>query len=378
MANKILSGIRSLILLSAVSANLNAGLVAPESLVHLQQSADLIIVGTTTAATQSSTVADLSIRVSRVIQGDETFVGSSIAAHWNSGHMNTTVREGTAPLNGSGIWFLQKASNGWRVLPVLQGAADFKDLFFPTSSGPLPNAYAYSEASSAVDKLASEIGTAIEADNGEGFQLLALHSGLLREMKSPVWGRLYQRMADSTSPERKVLGLSGLIRDGNGSALTAAAPIVASLGENRAQAMLLLSIRDYFRATDTDSVAAVGHAATDSKNNPAFREAAAYALAAIHNAASLPFLAALLDDTDQNLRIQGIRGIASFANGLAVQTSEGVPSLAHLQLPEKAPYKTADTVAHLALGPQGIARQEPYYLSFWKDWWNQNRASLGY
>jgi hypothetical protein len=209
-------------------------------------------------------------------------------------------------------------------------------------------------------------------------RLYALHSGLLGELKSPVWGRMYQRMADSTSPEPKILGLSGLIRDGNASAVAAAAPVAALVGDNRAQAILLLSIRDFFRATDTDSVTAIGHGATDSTNSAAFREAAAHALAAIHTATALPFLATLLDDSNQNLRIEAIGGMAAFANGLAVQTSAGMPSLAHLQFRPNAPYKTADTVAHLALGRQAVAPNEASYLSFWKTWWGQNRASLGY
>lgn len=372
------SGICSLLLLLVVSASLYGGLVAPESLVHLQQNADLIIVGNTTGATQSGTVVDLSILVSRVIKGDTALAGRPIAAHWMSGRLDTMVSGGRVDVSGSGIWFLQQAANGWRVLPVVQGNVEFNGLYFPTSSGPVLNAYAYSQTASVVDKLASEIGAAIEHGNGYGFQLYATQTAVLDELKSPIWGLLYQRMANSTSAERKILGLSGLIRAGNASALAAAAPIASSLGDHPAQGILLLSIRDFFRATDPDSVAAVGRATTDFSQSTAFREAAAHALAAIHTAAALPFLATLLDDPNQNLRIEAIGGMAAFANGLAVQTSAGVPSLAHLQLPSSAPYKTAETVAHLALGRQAIAPNEASYLSFWKAWWAQNRASLGY
>lgn len=372
------SAISSLLPLLVVSASLYGSLVAPDSLVHLQQNADLIIVGNTTGAAQSGTVVGLSILVNRVIKGDTALTGRSIVAHWMSGRPDTMVSGGTVGVSGSGIWFLQQAANGWRVLPVVQGNVEFNGLYFPASSGPILNAYAYSQAASVGDKLASEIGSAIENQDGYDFQLYALQTGMLDELKSPIWGLLYQRMANSTSAERKILGLSGLIRAGNASALAAAAPITSSLGDHPAQGILLLSIRDFFRATNVDSVVAIGRAATDSSQSAAFREAAAHALAAIHTATALPFLATLLDDPNQNLRIEAIGGMAAFANGLAVQTSAGVPSLAHLQLPSNAPYKTVETVAHLALGPQAIAPNEGSYLSFWKAWWVQNRASLGY
>ncbi len=372
------SGVCSLLLLLVVSADLFGGLVAPGSLQDLQQNANLIIVGNATGAVQSGTVVDLSILVSRVIKGDTALAGRSIAAHWMSGRVDTMVSRGSADSRGDGLWFLQQASNGWRVLPVVQGNVEFTGLYFPVSSGPILNAYAYSQTASVVDKLASEIGAAIENQNGYNFQLYALQTGMLDELKSPIWGLLYQRMANSTSAERKILGLSGLIRAGNASALAAAAPITSSLGDHPAQGILLLSIRDFFRATDADSVVAIGSSATDSSQSAAFREAAAHALAAIHTAASLPFLATLLEDPNQNLRIEAIGGMAAFANGLAVQTSGGVPSLSHLQLPSNAPYKTVETVAHLAFGRQAIAPNEASYLSFWKSWWEQNRASLGY
>ena len=90
---------------------------------------------------------------------------------------------------------------------------------------------------------------------------------------------------------------------------------------------------------------------------------------------ALPYLAALLDDPDPDLRAEGVGGLGAFANGLPVQTSANVPSLGYLQRPASAPYMTKETDANFALGPG--AETEPR-LSFWKTWWLQNRTSLGY
>jgi hypothetical protein len=123
---------------------------------------------------------------------------------------------------------------------------------------------------------------------------------------------------------------------------------------------------------------AVGRVATDSLMPTTLREVTTHALAAVHTAAALLFLATLLDDPDLNLRVEAVGGMGAFANGLPVQTRQRVATLAYLQFPANAPYKTQDTVAHFALGRQAIAANETSYISFWKDWWSKNRANLGY
>jgi len=176
------------------------------------------------------------------------------------------------------------------------------------------------------------------------------------------------------------MGLSGLIRAGVGAALASATQGESTFaGYPIENGVLLQSVRDFFRATDPGSIAALGQAATDSTNpNLPFRRAAAHALAGIHTISTLPYLATLLDDADALLRTEGIGGIGSFANGLPIQTAAGVPGLAHLQLPASAPYRTPATVANFALGPQAIQSNESTYLSFWQQWWLQNKAALGY
>lgn len=116
----------------------------------------------------------------------------------------------------------------------------------------------------------------------------------------------------------------------------------------------------------------------DSTNPTPLREAIAHALSAIHTAATLPYLATLFDDPDINLRIEAIGGVGAFANGLPIQTLSGTPSLAHLQFPAAAPYMTTDTQLHFALGALAIVPNEAAYLSYWKQWWLQNKTTLGF
>ncbi len=367
-------GIWSAVLgVSLFGTRLCGTLIAPQSPLWLEQKADLVVVGTSGEAVMHSNTLSFTLRVDRVIKGDSTKTGTSIPAVW----MSSGAAGASGSLNVSGLWFLQQTASAWNILPVVQGTLDFSQTYFPTPAGPVLSAYTYSQSASAQDKLASEISSGIEASTGYVFQYYAVfEAGLLDDLRSPVLTRLYQRLAASAN--NRLLGLSGLIRNGDATALAEAARTAAADQGNQAEGALLLSIRAYFRSADPSAVAVLGATATDSSNsNTAFREAAAHALAAIHTAASLPFLATLLDDPDPNLRVEAVGGIGAFANGLAVQTAAGMPSLAHLQLPAKAPYKTADTVAHLAFG-RAIAANEAFYVLFWKSWWEQNRASIGY
>ncbi len=362
-----------------VATSLHGGLVAPQSILTLEKNADLIVNGTATGTIQSGTTVNFSLQVSRVIKGDATLSGTSIAAFWVNVNQDTAGSGISGDVSYSGIWFLQRAESAWRVIPVVQGEMALTGVYFPSPPGPIVSAYVYTQAAPLKDKLASEISSALESNNGYHLQLYFLQSGLLDELGSPVLNLLYQRMAASTSAEQRALGLGGLIRAGNASALAAAAQTASAISGDPAVGPLLLSIREYFRPTDAASVVVLGKAATDSSNtNVAFREVAAHALAAIHTTAALPFLATLLDDSDLNMRVEAVGGMGAFANGLAVQTRAGIPSLANLQLPNTAPYKTAETVAHLAFGRPAIVANEASLVSFWKGWWAQNRTSTGY
>jgi hypothetical protein len=314
------------------------------------------------------------LEVSRVVKGDPAVVGSVIPVDWTSGG---GIRGSLASFaaSGNGLWFLQRSSSGWLLLPFVDGGVALSDTFIPLPSGPILSAYAYAATAPLSDKVASEVSFAIEAANGGGAQLSGLQHGLLDQLNSPVIQRLYNRMSASASPNQKILGLSGLIRGGSAEALSAALQATSSFGDYPFETGVLSeSIRNEFRATDANSVEILGQIATEPRGpSLPLREAASHALASIHTKQALPYLAALLDDPDSNLKSEGVGGLGAFANGLPVQTPANITSLGYLQRPASAPYMTDETVANLVLGPGADA-----YLSFWKTWWLQNRVALGY
>lgn len=352
-----------------------ASLIAPQSVADLEQNATLIVVASATAAPNGITNSVL-LNVIRVVKGDNTLTGSTITVKWTPTSANAGA---VGP--GAGIWFLQQSSTGWNLLPVVQGNVPLVMTYYPTSAtGALIAAYAYASTASTTDKLASELSSAIESSTDAGsLPLASLNYGTLEQLQSPVITALYQRLSRSGSPQQQALGFAGLVRQGRSAALTSAATVATGFaGYPVENGILLLSIRDQFRASDGSSVKALGQIAADTTANQPFREAAAHALAAIHTTESLPFLAQLLSDGDATLRVEAIGGLSSFANGLPAQTASGTPSLAHLQLPVGGPYQTPETIANFAMGSQAIEQNESRYLTFWQTWWSEHKSQLGY
>jgi hypothetical protein len=84
----------------------------------------------------------------------------------------------------------------------------------------------------------------------------------------------------------------------------------------------------------------------------------------MHPRESLPYLAKLLDDTNQALRTRGVIGLSFFANGVGVQSPSGAPSM-HLNNPSPTPYRTEQTARYLGFD----SANETEWIAFWKAWW---------
>jgi len=357
-----------------------ANIVAWQSLTALAESADLIVVGTGSGTGQAGAVLNFNVYVVRVVKGDQTVTGTNVAVTWSlpaTSPSSPAVSSGATA--GTGLWFLQRSSAGWTLLPVITGGVLFNQTYIPGGTEPLPTGYIYPASAPLSDKIASEVGSAIESGTATTAQIFGLYFGPLDQLNSPITQVIYRRLSSSTLTNQQILGFAGRIREGDSTAVIGVAAVESSLAKYPIESSILLaSLRNDFRATDAQSVTALGQIASAATSNTALREAAAHALAAIHTREALPSLAALLDDNDASVRAEGVGGLGAFANGLPVQTSAANSSLSHLQLPPTAPYKTEATVANFAQGLQTVATKEAGYISFWKSWWTENRSSLGY
>ncbi len=354
------------------------GLIAPQSVPDLQQRADLIVVGTASGHLREDSPVFL-LHITRVVKGDSTIAGSSLSVTWSNWAAGASFTKGPVTAEGAGLWFLRRAPNGWLLIPVVDGAVPLNMTYFAEPAGPILSAYSYAAVAPVTDKLAAELCSAIESlQDAYSFQLYALLRGDLDQLRSSVVPLLYTRMANSNVTQQQMLGLSGLIREGAGSVLATASQSASRFQSHALEYGILLgAIRDQFRSPDNSSISMLGQNSTNTALPLSFRESCAHALAAIHTAGALPYLASLFADRDDKLRAEAIGGMGSFANGLPIQTAAGVPALAHLQFSPNAPYRTNDTIANFAMG-QIAAGKEAALLSFWERWWSTNKAALGF
>lgn len=328
------------------------------------------MVATASGSLPANSSGTFSLQITRVVKGDSTLAGGGIPVGWVNGDAATSA-------SGSGIWFLAQAAAGWQLIPAMQGTVPMNMTFFAAPATPILARYAYAEEATLSDKLASELCSAIETSGGtSGWPMSTLFEGQLERLQSPVVGVLFQRLSNSTSVPQEILGLAGQIRSGSGAALQAAAQSAAAFESSPVElGNLLLSVREDYRPSDGASVTALGQIA-DSSSLPAdFRVAAAHALAAVHTASALPYLANLFGDADTNVRVEAIGGFALFVSGFPSQAPG--TGLAYLQTQASAPFKNSSTMAHFALGYQAVEKNESFYLSFWQQWWAQNGAPLG-
>ena len=190
-------GLWTVLALFLAAASLHGGLMAPQSVVALQQTADLIVNASSTQVVQNgSTVVTFSLNVIRVIKGEPSLAGVSIGASWAGGNQS-----GAPNSSASGIWFLRKAGGSWQAIPVVQGAMELSAVYFPAPAN-LVSAYAYDQSAALRDKLASELASAVESNDGYNFSLYGLQSGLLDDLQSPIIELLYERMATSANFHR--------------------------------------------------------------------------------------------------------------------------------------------------------------------------------
>jgi hypothetical protein len=193
-------------LLLLAGSNAYASIAGQRSLAELEQSADLIVVGGAGGGVQSGSMLSFKLQVSRVVKGDPTVAGTTIAVDWAMTTQAGPPGAGSSQATGDGPWFLQLSSSGWGLLPAMRGGVLFSDTYIPEPPGAILSAYAYRPKAALSDKVASEISAGLEAAVGGGAKLSGLYS-LLDGLQSPVIQLLYERMSASASLNQKILGV---------------------------------------------------------------------------------------------------------------------------------------------------------------------------
>lgn len=367
-----------LFLMFQAASSLDASYAAPVSLSSLASKADLVVVANVLGTLQQGWDTSVTLEVDRVLKGT-AIPGSTVTLQYQ---ISTTI-----PLDAinfprvddkwarglHGLWFLKKTEGGgWTLLPTTAGPSiPFEDLFVPLPAGPLSADFSYSPSDDVMDKIARELGAALDKHVARGPAFLVLER--LGKTNSPGVLWLYRRLIGSPEPALRVMGWAGILRLGDLSALAHIEQELPRLSEPVDFEPASLAIGDVLDA-DPSVVEALGRIATSTAASVSLRRNAAYALFSIHTKETLPFLAKLFDDVDKEVRREAMAGLASFANSGYLPerplTRNGQPVAR-----AESPYVTKETLEHFP-SPSAFEQNEAEYLQFWKTWWTRMQPQI--
>ncbi len=146
-------------------------------------------------------------------------------------------------------------------------------------------------------------------------------------------------------------------------------------GQRSESVDVVAALMSSFRSTTSVGVSSLSWLAQSATAPAPVRQAAVWALKSIHTQSTLPFLASLLDSSDNSLKLAGAIGIAAFVNGCPVQGPWNMASLAFLNNCTGSPWATADTKANFIFAAS-TSDDEAAHEAYWKTWWLSNQASL--
>ncbi len=338
----------------------------------LEKSAVAIVIGSGRPVSQGGINVLVEITVNRVLKGP--FIPQNqVSATWAApSEYNARINPSRSV---SGMWFLKsKEQSSWEILPVATGDVIFNLTYIPISIGPMVPDFSYESTAPTIEKIIYELGAEIERSEGESRVLIDLFSDESITPADPtIMPRLRARFAKSPSSRVKVLGLLGLIKQGNGEAL---AQLVndRNMLDTAAREPALSNAICNCRGENPLLIETLGKLIAP-ENSMYLRRCAAYALRSIHTRDTLPYLAQLLDSDSGDLRYDGVIGLASFANNLPMQTRQNVVNMGWLRAESKGAYTTEETLQNLPSKPL-FDKEEAKYVGFWKHWWATNRTTL--
>jgi hypothetical protein len=194
---------------------------------------------------------------------------------------------------------------------------------------------------------------------------------------SRVMQGIYGTLADASDLHLQAIGVSGFIESGDAALSREAIARLAANAELRnLPAFFPGSSLCNSRPSDPESIRLLATIVIPASKLSIAR-CAAYALRAVHAPAALPYLAALLDHSDRELRYEGVMGLASFANNLPIHDPKTSTAMMDwlVPLPGTPRFATPETREHFPAYAT-FGQDEARYVNFWTRWWRDHRSEL--
>ena len=327
--------------------------------------ADAIVVGEVLSLQQTGSQVAFTLQVDRNLKGN-IVPTSVIQVEWDRAPVTRTPQQ----ISGQyGMWFLRTNANGaWQLLPATHSNTPLPLSLacYPLLKGSAPFASAVG-TQSVNDLVTGELSTAVEHLPSATTEFYYTATGLLSLSDTSNVTSQYRRLSQMADPQLQVLGLIGLVRQGDAASIERVLELQAALRASKLRVHMVSAVRNVRDGTPR-TVQALGRLATTSGVGSGLQMAACDALRSVHTKDSLPFLVALLDSPNAEIRHEGLAGISMFVENLPIQKAEMVPNMTWLRPQGPAPYRTTDTDKYSAKFGEPPDRQAEY-VAFWKSWW---------
>jgi hypothetical protein len=286
--------------------------------------------------------------------------------------LSETVRA-TADAQRPVIVFLQRTASGWEFVPssftqFLPG----QGLFYAASPTGPGSGLLTTAQSSSLDRLIAEFGAGLLEKKDLADDYLVFLPGILWEAASPSVDRLGETLASSQVPGHRAGGYIIQILRGK---ITALAQYRKDklLTASQVRAVDLAAALNW-REANPEAIRVLGELSRESEGKTPFW--VLQTLRRLKTRAALPYLATALDSADADVQYQGVAGLAEFANGhWEKRAADARPTLGLPGQPTE--FTSSDTLAHFPV-MDTFQQNREQYVSFWKAWWQSNRARAGF
>jgi hypothetical protein len=335
---------------------------------RLTESADAIVIAEVQSLQQQGNADYVVLTVVRTVKGDLA-PGSTVGFTWSSPFPSSISQD-----RDYGLWFLRRASDGQQqVVPVMTGRVPLSFAYFPMSrKSSVPKATGDREHASADDQVAMELANALKF-YAEPSAIDRLAPGLLGLSDTAATRALYEAFRTSADQELKFIGLAGLVKTGDASALREIAENKDSVPKLHIRGLVGTAVAGW-RSTDPVAIQYLGRIASSS-DGP-LQHAGAEALEYIHSRDAVPFLVQLLGSENKPIRELAIRGLSCFVNNLPPTTASNIPNGGWSVPQGPSPYRTPETDKY-SLSTRSLGQADDSdYVQFWKSWWESHRVEV--
>jgi hypothetical protein len=338
------------------------GIVAYRSIIDLVTTADLIVVGEVAAVEPGPTDDSGFVQIlpTEYLKGSVSG-GSLRLAYQRIGPMFRKSLKGRRVL----AFASKDPDTGWRLVPMVDGTKTFLDQNLLAADKPVSQPLvARGDHDTPIQKVIKELVT-IHTYSDSSDALSYLMPLAWQGVEADTMSVVFRAMIDSSAKNGLVPGTTGLAALGRLEGLESLDEALAS-GHNEVTAAAHI-LESHFKSTDARGVAILTRW-LDRNSPAAIRAAAAGALARVHTPAAILVLGPALQDADFQVRWRAIGGLAMFANNVPIGGAG--PAAGDWR------FRSDDTIRFSINEEAGVAKNEDYYLNFWRGWWRENADAI--